>query len=370
MDVLNRKNTAADFFLFTEVPKAARAVGFINNDLAAEFDNTSPIYGEKGSPKWLPVSFQDYEGNEVARVYTDEYGSYNALLPSTFSINVPSPSGVAPNMLTAFLNHPWMPDPLNPGQRIKDPFYDPNYSQMAWTFQYYPGTSSYLDTPIVPVGAFVGHPFYTLDAEPADGTPVISSVSGPRGGPVVCGAGTQITITGVGSRAVPNPDYSAVPPGNAQPKTITRDFGFGTTTGSVTVNGTALTINSWSNTSITATVPAGVSTGQLLVRRGSNNKWSETGITLHVGCTTVVRVSQGQSIQAAIDSAASGSLILVGPGLYNEAVIVWKNVKLQGWGAEVTQIYPYPEPLDKLDAWHAKIDQLIAQGISLPRAAQ
>ena len=365
VDVLNRKNTAADFFLFTEVPKAARAVGFINNDLAAEFDNTSPIYGEKGSPKWLPVSFQDYEGNEVARVYTDEYGSYNALLPSTFSINVPSPSGVAPNMLTAFLNHPWMPDPLNPGQRIKDPFYDPNYSQMAWTFQYYPGTSSYLDTPIVPVGAFVGHPFYTLDAEPAAGTPVISSVSGPGGGPVVCGAGTQITITGVGSRAVPNPNYSAVPPGNAQPKTITRDFGFGTTTGSVTVNGTALTINSWSNTSITATVPAGVSTGQLLVRRGSNNKWSETGITLHVGCTNVVRVSQGQSIQAAIDSAASGSLILVGPGLYSEAVIVWKNVKLQGWGAEVTQIYPYPEPLDKLDAWHAKIDQLIAQG-SIP----
>ena len=43
---------------------------------------------------------------------------------------------------------------------------------MSWTFNYMPGKTSYLDTPIVPVAAFVGYPNGTLDAEPADGTPV------------------------------------------------------------------------------------------------------------------------------------------------------------------------------------------------------
>ena len=365
VEVASGRNAAADFFTFTEVPKTSRAVGFINNDLAAEFDTTSPVFGEKSAPKWLPVSFQDYEGNEVARVYTDEYGSYNALLPSTYSVQIPHPSGVSPNMLTAFLNHPWMPDPNNPnGPRIRDPFYDPNYSQMAWTFQYLPGTSSYLDTPIVPVGAFVGTPNLTVDVEPANGTPVIYSVNGPQGGPIVCNDGQQITLIAVGTIQVPNPDYNNLP-GNTAPQLITRDFGFGPATGQrrVTVGGIPLTIQTWSNLSITATVPVGISTGQLLVTRGDNGRTSETGITLHVGgCNSVIRVANGQSIQAAIDSAADGSLILVGPGVYNEAVIVWKNVRLQGYGPEVTKVYPYPEPLSKLDAWHAKIAALVTNG--------
>ena len=38
------------------------------------------------------------------------------------------------------------------------------------------------------------------------------------------------------------------------------------------------------------------------------------------------------SLQAAIDSAAAGSLIVLSPGTYNENVLVWKPVKLQGLG--------------------------------------
>ena len=38
------ENSAGDFFMFTEVPKAARVVGFANNDLGAEFNQASPIY--------------------------------------------------------------------------------------------------------------------------------------------------------------------------------------------------------------------------------------------------------------------------------------------------------------------------------------
>ena len=83
--VADSKNAAADFFFFTEVPKAARAVGFINNDFAAEFDKTSPIFGEKAAPSWLPIAFFDWNGNEVARIYCDEFGAYNGMLPSTYT---------------------------------------------------------------------------------------------------------------------------------------------------------------------------------------------------------------------------------------------------------------------------------------------
>ena len=55
----DRQNAGCDFFFFTEVPKAARAFGFVNNDLGAEFNQASPNFGEKISPAWIPVSFRD-----------------------------------------------------------------------------------------------------------------------------------------------------------------------------------------------------------------------------------------------------------------------------------------------------------------------
>lgn len=379
--VQDGRNTAADFFMFTEVPKAARAVGFVNNDLAPEFDPNSPIFGEKSSPKWIPISFQDWAGNELYRTYTDEYGSYNALLPSTYTVNMPSPSGMAPNMVTVFLNHPFMTDPVT-GLKVRDPFYDPNYSQMAWTFMYSPGMTSYLDTPIVPVGAFVGYPDFGLDSEPPSGTPKIRQVTGNavsspnQKGPLVCADGDTITLTAVGQAEVNNPDFDNLP-GNTAPRTITRDFGFGTLPGRVNVvidgqinNPVPLTLMSWSPTSIVARVPANaisggtLRTGQLYVTRGDNAKWTEVGITLHVsaGCAGVVHVAPGGSIQTAIDAisyaTANGQIIMVPPGVYKEAVIIDRNVKLQGWGAESTEIYAYPEPLDKLAAWHQKVKDI------------
>jgi len=132
--VADGKNAAADFFFFTEVPKAARAVGFINNDLAAEFDPCSPVYGEKSAPSWLPISFQDFAGNELVRIYCDEFGAYNAMLPSTYTNNLGAPSGMSPQMLTFVINHPGpIPDPCNPGQMIIDPYFDPDYSQTPYT---------------------------------------------------------------------------------------------------------------------------------------------------------------------------------------------------------------------------------------------
>jgi large repetitive protein len=364
----DRQNAAADFFLFTEVPKAARAFGFANNDLSAEFNVWSPNFGEKLAPAWIPVSFRDWTGKEVVRVYTDEFGNYNAPLPSTFTINAPMPSGVAPNVMTLILNDPFFPD------GTPDPHHNPTYSVTPWTLQYYPGTTTYLDTPLIPQAAFAPAGV-ALDTNAANATPIIASVDGPESsfGPVMCTSrlsqsSTQrrITITSVGLMQVPNPGYDPLAPGGpGNPFLITRDYGFGSrgagrNTGTVTLNGVPLAITSWSDSSITATLPSNAQTGRLMVRR-SNGNWTEIGITFHiVNCSTtqILTVASGQSIQSAIDAANAGALILVAPGAYNENVIMNKPVRLQGAGAGSVFINANPDPLDRLQAWHSRIDAL------------
>ena len=114
--LIDGRNAAVDFFLFTEVPIAAHLTGFILDDTANEFDPTSPQFGEKFSPPWLPVSIRDWTGREISRTYSDERGSYNALVPSTYTMNMATPSGVSPNMLITCMNDPGpIEDPANPG---------------------------------------------------------------------------------------------------------------------------------------------------------------------------------------------------------------------------------------------------------------
>jgi hypothetical protein len=54
--------------------------------------------------------------------------------------------------------------------------------------------------------------------------------------------------------------------------------------------------------------------------------------TLVAGTTPLTQSGVG-SIQTAIDSAQPGDLIIAPPGVYNEMVIMWKPVRLQGVGA-------------------------------------
>ena len=356
-----KQNAAADFHAMTEygVPKAARAVGFTNNDLAAEFNQASPIFGEKLAAPWIPVSFRDWTGKEITRVYTDEFGTYNALLPSTYSINVPMPTGVSPAMITLVLNDPTLPD------GSPDPYYNPTFTVTPWTFHYMPGATTYLDTPIVPIRAFAagGTSFSTA---PSNGTPVIASVDGPDAGtaPLVCtdttGLPANITLASLGPTVVIDP---------ATGTNVTRDYGFGNSTGSVTLNGVALTTTAWSDGSITATVPPGATSGTLMVTTAAGTT-SQIGQNLEItSCagTTVRTVDVAgayPTIQSAIDAANAGDLILVPPGTYNENVVMYKPVRLQGAGAGSTFINANPNPLDRLQAFHAKLDSLGAREFS------
>ena len=259
-------------------------------------------------------------------------------------------------MLTAVLNHPFLPD------GSIDPFYDPSFSVTPWTLDYWPGKTTYLDTPIVPVVAFAGFPKNGPDVEQEDGTPLISEVSSASGGPVVCATPETITITSSGKIKVPNPDFQPLIPDS--PALLTRDYGFGLTQGKVTLGGANLPVTGWTDETITVNVPASAATGQLLVVRGDNLKTSPTGITLHVSanaCANVRHVTPGAGtpIQDAIDAALPGDLIVVGPGNYRENIFLYKPLKLQGSGSGSTVIFANPNPSDRLAAWHARALSLL-----------
>jgi hypothetical protein len=72
-------------------------------------------------------------------------------------------------------------------------------------------------------------------------------------------------------------------------------------------------------------VPAGAATGQLSIVRGDNGQSSITGVTVTVGGPLPTIVNLGDSIQAAIDAAVTGGLIIVRPGNYIENIIMNKN---------------------------------------------
>ena len=384
------QNPAPDFHLFTEAPIAAHGVGFILDDLSSEFDPNAPTFGEKYALPWLPVSVQDWTGRELSRVYSDQWGSYNFLTPSTFTINPPFPSGVSPNMVVSCMNSP---GPIRDatvgsptyGQMILDPYFNRQYSQFCYTLQYLPGKTTYLDTPVVPVAAFAGPGQFPVDCELEDGTPVIHSVDGRSAGdasfngPYVVRTGTaanpaswaRLVIVSAGTVQVPNPRYDPAVPGSTA--TIPRSYGFGASgAGSaVTLGGASLPIVSWNDDIIVARVPSGAALGpaQLVIRRSNAQgaRASKVGVTVTVAspgqhaAQPPVVVAPGQSIQAAIDAATTtdDALILIAPGTYNEYVILDKRVRLQGWGAPSTVINAAKTSSNGLRAWRALLDRKI-----------
>ena len=361
---------AADFHLFTSTPVAAQFTGLITDDIAAETNPANPGFGEKASPAYLPFSIRDFTGREVYHGYSDAFGHYNGVLPSTFTANMPIPSGYSPAMMNACLNDPGDADPLNP-------LVNTNYSKVCYTSQFMPGTTTYLDTPVLPQAAFAAG-FNGPDCEAPNGTPVIASVGNDTDetfGPLV-GPGETIIIQSAGPAAiVPNPAYEGpLAPAPFNAPTITRDLGFGAGGGPnrgiveiVESNGIRHQLvtlgggNGWTPNTIRAIAPATPMTGQLVVTRGDGSNagsQSVNAVTITVSNEAATRVASGESIQAAINAAAPGALILVAPGVYNELVVMDKPVRLQGSGA-TTIINGTPSPAEKLADWNLLIESLV-----------
>jgi len=386
----------AKFWLFSSTHVAAHFTGFMLDDFSSEFDPYSPQFGEKFAVPNVPVSMKDFAGNEVARLYSDQWGIFNGLNYSTWQVNPPNPTGYAPTMMVACMNDPDMPDPAHPGQTIKDPMYNPAYSQFCYEIPFMPGQTQYMDTPVVPVQAFADG-YNQPDCAYPDATPAISQVLGDTldgggSGPWVGAAGSTLTIKALGDQPVTNHAYTGPaatnPPFNQ--KFITRHYGFGSrpatcpATGpcaNVTIGDVPMTDVAWSDMTITGKVPSGIPAcatkqagaaatqcGELKITAANGNKSIDT-VTVTVGGRVSVPNSTttygptyvggenaaGNAIQAAIDAANPGDMIIVGPGNYNEMLLMWKPIRLQGVGAASVTVNANTHPSGKMDPWRRQV---------------
>ena len=329
----NGQSSVVDFRMFTQVPKAVKIWGWVSDDLHLESNPNSPNASSNFAPSWVPVSVLDWTGNEVGRFYTDQWGKFSGMVPSTYTIFTPNPLGMSAGVFTIFQNDigpvdsrtipttgkrmlaPKKCDASTPLKYcVIDPWYNPGLGRevIRENWDFYAGKTTFIDTIVIPTTGFVANRI-PLNCDYADKTPIIYSVDGPLlgGGPVIrsnTGGSPTVTIkatnpTGAGGIKagfieVPNPDYNpSLPVSAANPIYVIRDHGFGSARGTVAIGPYPLDITTWSQAIITAKLPTDPKTGlttvpvgdyQLVVNRtdtlspGGGPISSVVGITFHV----------------------------------------------------------------------------------------
>ena len=123
-----------------------------------------------------------------------------------------------------------------------------------------------------------------------------------------------------------------------------------------------------------------------------SGKQSIDAVTVTIGGKTPTHVAPSASVQAAIDAAAPGDLIIVDPSFtpsatapagtscatatapsatcvettaaHNELLIMWKPVRLQGVGAATSIINANTHPAGKLDVWRQQVVCLFGLGLN------
>jgi len=321
----NGKSIAPVFTLYTDVPIPGKWKGYIIDDLTLSVDKTSLTYGEKAGLANSPIGVYDFNNRLVTTLTSDYNGTFEVLLPSTHTVNCPSPSGVCASMYYILGNDPGQPGQLNPN-------YNPQYRTIGATFEIWPGQM--LPSDLAPTQMVIGvlNPSTTqtapADCSLDDATPQLFAVSQPYVD-VSGNVGGSFTIQGVG-------------------------FGATQGAGLVTLDGIPLPVNGWSDTQISVNVPARTPVGphQLMIT-ADNGESTVNGLTFHVLGSQyqpdIYEVGPGRTyatIQSAIDAAAAArgnkdELVVVYPdmpvqwnphGAYFENLIMYDAVKLQGVG--------------------------------------
>ena len=384
----DQSSALAKFYIFSSTHVAGHYAGIITDDFASEFDPFSPQFGEKFAVPNLPISFKDFDGVEISRTYSDQWGFFSGLNYSTWEVNPPNPTGYAPAMMVSCMNDPGNgPTP--------DPLYNPSYSQFCYETPFMPGQTQYMDTPVVPTAAFA-EGYNPPDCAYPDATPAILSIlgdtSGGGAGPWVSQAGHTLTINALGDQQVPDNAYTG-PSSTTAPfnqKFITRHYGFGPRQGGrVTIGGANAPVTSWSDTQITVTVPPGVPLcnppgqapgqaiyhgpnatarcGELEITAGNGKKSIDT-VMVTVGGNPPTYINgenaANNAIQTALDNATPGDLIIVGPGTYKEILLMWRPVRLQGVGAASVKVNANTHPSGKMDVWRRKVNCLFGLALN------
>ncbi|WP_344115017.1 hypothetical protein [Kribbella alba] len=333
VDLRANQATAPNFNLFTDVPIPTHFWGLTLNDLGLTLDKRSVNYGEAQGLPFVPVGLYDWSGRLVDTVHTDFNGLYEALEPSTGTYNCPLPAGPCPNMYRFVGNDPGQPGALNSD-------YNSRFRTIATNFQAWPGLYTVTDEAPTQVAATVLGPD-TTTANPTicdlgATVPQLLAVSRPY---IRRGDGDRsITVTGFGFGAAGDPDR-------------------------LRLDGTAMAVTSWTDKSITFTVPNTFALGSAVLSiTGHNGKSSVNGITVQVLAaantltagmtannpliTEVGPTKTYKTVQAGLEAATPTRLrpyrlVVVWPnapsstnphGDYNENVIVHHQVRIQGVG--------------------------------------
>ncbi len=321
--VSNGRSIAPGFTYFTEVPIPSRHWGIILDDLTLSTNPLDLLFGEKAGIPNIPIGYYDYANRLLTTVHSDPNGYFQVLVPSTTTINCPSPSGVCAGMYRLVGNDPGQPGNLNA-------LYNPQYRTISANFEAFPGVGIVADLAPTQVAVSIQAPGSQFN-HPAtcrldDATPQFFAVDKPY----VYWSGTPaertITIQGKG-------------------------FGAEQRNGQVSLGRFYLNVQSWSDREITAIIPPNVRPGahQLDVRV-HNGQHLVNGITIHVLGTgyspSLLEVGPGMPysiIQSALEDAAlvNEALVIVYPGtpeqwnpkgVYYENLVVHSPVKLQGIG--------------------------------------
>jgi hypothetical protein len=366
----DRKSIAPGFNFFTDVPLPGRFWGLIVDDLNFSSNPKSQAYGEKQPVPFAPVGIYDYTNRLIYTVESDYNGLWDVLLPSTNRISCPTPSGVCANLYRFVGNDPGTIGRWNPN-------YNSQYRTISAEFEAFPGLTIPADLAPTPVAVAVQIP----------GLQTIA--------PVVCALNDPTGMT-----PATNPEFFSInkPYMFTNASGINRRFtiqgnGFGATAGTVKLNAALMTINSWSNTSITFTVPSSgsnapaVGTDQMMITR-ADGKSTVNSLSFQIlnpgnNGVTVFEVGLGKTydptdparntgdpangigsyehaLQDAIDDASSiypkKALVVVYPGAvdstnpryngraaYYENLVIQTPVKIQGVGPG--GVYPNGTPV-------------------------
>jgi large repetitive protein len=372
----NGQNANADFHLMTNFPtdpnrqnaadtrtgdvaEPGRIIGLVSNDIYFERNPKSMWYGEPRPIGGIPIGIyqrvdtvpnvnQPYTADNwrlLTTVYTTPEGTYEALLPATENFNCPIPQGPCPNMYLVKVDDPGSKAAPNPG-------YNPNLLTASSPWDVWPGLTDQLDTPLDPISG-------TGCEDPAvPARPELLQVSTP----VVPVAGSrQITLQGdfIGTAGPANATGGRVTLTDVRTgavTTLTRAPGGGVVSwtpgsGTLSTGGTPDTIVINVPAINTGTFRPGPKQLAIVTANANGGVSSVNGITVHVlgsngtGANLVTynppivpvpppaqTGPNAHALQTAIDGAAAGSLLVLSPGVYNENVLAWKPLKIQGLG--------------------------------------
>jgi large repetitive protein len=327
-----------------------------NADNCGVHDGSTCITSNKGASN--EVTYDQNRWRLIKTIKTGADGTYEILLPSTETLNCPIPQGPCPGMYIAIVD--------DPGSKAHpNSTYNPNLLTANTPFEVWPGLTTQLDTPIDPIsGTACEDPAGGTTPDPSDpARPDLLQVSRPYVNAADAGTARRITIqsdfigtTGAATGAT-GVRATLTDARNGEVETLTRANGgivswtpgTGSNPDTVVVQVPALASNAAANLAPNATFRPGPKQLTITTANANGGVSSVNGLTLHVlgtnGTTSgnvvtynppIVNVGAPSNttpvLQNAINAAAAGSLLVLSPGTYNENVLVWKPLKLQGLG--------------------------------------